>query len=272
MAAISIMEKFTAWIDGATGIEGTVGYLLVILCVIVGHTWINGRSGDSDQPQESVEEEDEAEPPRNFTAAQLKYFDGKPDPKTEETKPVYLSVNGIVFDVSEGRNFYGPGGPYELFAGHECGVALAKMSFDTTHIDDLKGCQSLNFGEKNELDGWIEKFQYWRGYQVKGRLVPDDALPAAERIITKEELEKNDGTGDTPEGYATAPIYLAAQGKVFDVSFGGVTFYGEGGSYNRFAGKDASRALAKMSFDPEDTINTDTSDLTEKEKKVLNDW
>lgn len=60
--------------------------------------------------------------------------------------------------------------------------------------------------------------------------------------------------------------------RVFDVSFGGVTFYGPGGGYHRFAGKNAARALAKMSFDPADTANTDTSDLTEKELKVLADW
>lgn len=48
--------------------------------------------------------------------------------------------------------------------------------------------------------------------------------------------------------------------------------YGKGGPYNRFAGKDASRALALMSFDPKDIENTDTSDLEEKQLKVLSDW
>ena len=62
------------------------------------------------------EDQDDAEPPRNFTAKQLLEFDGKPD-KDGVDKPVYLSVNGIVFDMSKGRNFYGPGGPYEAFAG-----------------------------------------------------------------------------------------------------------------------------------------------------------
>lgn len=51
------------------------------------------------------------------------------------------------------------GGPYEAFAGHECGVALAKMSFDKAYLDNLAGCKDLNYGEKTELEGWIEKFQ-----------------------------------------------------------------------------------------------------------------
>jgi hypothetical protein len=59
---------------------------------------------------------DKKEPLRNFTVAQLAEFNGTND-KGEEPKPVYLSLKGIVFDVSAGRNFYGPGGPYEAFAG-----------------------------------------------------------------------------------------------------------------------------------------------------------
>ena len=226
-------------------------------------------------PSVEVEDEKEPDPPRNFTAKQLSYFDGKKDPKTGDDKPVYLSVNGIVFDVSDGRNFYGPEGPYEAFAGHECGVALAKMSFDKAHLDDLPGCKNLNFGEKTELEGWVEKFQYYRNYPIKGRLVPDDSLSVLkDRILTVDDLAKHTGAKDEelPEGYATQPIYLGAGDKVYDVSFGGVEFYGPGCGYNRFAGRDASRALAKMSFEPQDLENTSVSDLEEKQKKVLADW
>jgi membrane-associated progesterone receptor component len=226
-------------------------------------------------PAAVEEEEEEPEPPRNFTAKQLAYFDGKKDEKTEEDKSVYLSVNGIVFDVSSGRNFYGPGGPYEDFAGHECGVALAKMSFDKEHLDDLAGCSKLNFGETQELDGWVEKFMYYRCYPVKGRLVSDEKLQdLRDRTLNSDDLAKHCGEEgeEVPEGYAAAPIYIGAGDKVFDASFGGAVFYGAGGGYNRFAGKDVSRALAKMSFDPEDVANTSIDDLEDKQKKVLEDW
>ena len=212
------------------------------------------------------DEKDLVDPPRNFTAKQLCHFNGHDD------KPVYLSVSGIVFDVSDGRGFYGPGGPYEKFAGRECGVALSKMSFDEQHLDDLAGIEGLNFGEKTELEGWIDKFTNYRCYPVKGRLIPDANMPDSSRVLTREELGQYDGTQAVPDGYAAAPIYIGAGNKVFDMSFGGVTFYGAGGPYQKFAGKDASRALAKMSLDEADLTTSDVSDLAEKQVATMNDW
>ncbi|KAF9681333.1 hypothetical protein SADUNF_Sadunf06G0215100 [Salix dunnii] len=66
------------------------------------------------------------------------------------------------------------------------------------------------------------------------------------------------------------PIYVAIKGRVFDVTTG-KSFYGPGGSYVMFAGKDASRALAKMSKNDED-ITCSLHGLTEKEIGVLDDW
>ena len=61
---------------------------------------------DSKHPTGTTPGESEAEspdPPRNFTKEQLAVFDGTKDVKTGTDKPVYLSLNGIVFDVSKGR-------------------------------------------------------------------------------------------------------------------------------------------------------------------------
>lgn len=229
-------------------------------------------SHDKLKPEKPQDEEEQPDPPRNFTKQQLRYFDGNKDEKTGEDKPVYLSVNGIVFDVSDGRNFYGPGGPYEKFAGRECGVALAKMSFDESGLDDLEGIGSLKYAEKMELENWIEKFRDYRCYPVKGRYVPDSKMPDPERVLTNEDLAKNSGDGEIPEGYAAAPILVGAGEKVYDMSFGGVSFYGKGGPYNKFAGKDASRALGKMSLDDADLQSSDISDLTEKQLTTLADW
>lgn len=48
-------------------------------------------------------------------------------------------------------------------------------------------------------------------------------------------------------------------------------FYGPGGPYALFAGKDASRALAKMSFEPQD-LTGDVSGLGPFELSALQDW
>lgn len=48
-------------------------------------------------------------------------------------------------------------------------------------------------------------------------------------------------------------------------------FYGPGGPYALFAGKDASRALAKMSFEEKD-LTGDISGLGPFELEALQDW
>ena len=88
--------------------------------------------------------------------------------------PVYLSVRGKVFDVTPGRNFYGPGGPYANFAGRDATRGLACGSFDEDmltkdllgELDDLKG---LGDEEMEALRGWEERFE--EKYLVVGRLV-----------------------------------------------------------------------------------------------------
>mmetsp|Transcript_18812 Transcript_18812/g.42929 ORF Transcript_18812/g.42929 Transcript_18812/m.42929 type:complete len:164 (-) Transcript_18812:60-551(-) len=146
------------------------------------------------------------------------------------------------------------------------------MSFESTYIDKLEACADLNFGEREMLQDWINKFKYFKMYPVLGSLVID-AEKDNDRIISMTELKQTNGAQENfPEGYATAPIYVAILDKVYDMSFGGSEFYGPGGSYENFAGKNISRALAKMSFDPADLENTDLGDLDEKHLKILGDW
>lgn len=101
-----------------------------------------------------------------FTPQSLAKYNGKDDPK------VFLAVRGRVFDVSNGATFYGPGGPYENFAGRDASRGLALNSFDPTvltpldqPIDDLEG---LNASELESLDGWEEHFE--NKYRIVGTL------------------------------------------------------------------------------------------------------
>jgi len=86
----------------------------------------------------------------------------------------------------------------------------------------------------------------------------------AKRDFTKEELKEFDGTN--PE----KPVLIGIKGRVFDVSSS--EFYTPGGSYSVFAGKDASRALAKSSTDEKDANNSNIDDLAKDELDTLNEW
>lgn len=94
---------------------------------------------------------------RTFTPRTLLPNNGTND------KPVYLAVKGKVYDVTPGRNFYGPGGPYENFAGRDATRGLACQSFDEEMLTkDLDGpldtCEDLEADQIENLNGWVERF------------------------------------------------------------------------------------------------------------------
>lgn len=87
---------------------------------------------------------------------------------------MYLAVRGRVFDVSRGRNFYGPGGPYANFAGRDASRGLACGSFDPDMLtEDLDGpldrLEGLGPDEMEALQGWESRFL--EKYDVVGKLV-----------------------------------------------------------------------------------------------------
>jgi membrane-associated progesterone receptor component len=106
---------------------------------------------------------------KTFTPPQLKPYNGT------NNMPVYLAVRGRIFDVSPGRNFYGPGGPYANFAGRDASRGLACGSFDEDMLtEDLEGpldrLEDLGGEEMEAMRGWEERFS--EKYLVVGKLVP----------------------------------------------------------------------------------------------------
>ncbi|KMZ59076.1 Membrane-associated progesterone receptor component 1 [Zostera marina] len=82
--------------------------------------------------------------------------------------------------------------------------------------------------------------------------------------MTLEELKVYDGSDPKKN------LLMAIKGQVYDVSKSRI-FYGPGGNYSLFAGKDATRALALMSFDPKD-LTSDIDGLSSDALDVLQDW
>lgn len=77
--------------------------------------------------------------------------------------------------MTPGRNFYGPGGPYENFAGRDASRGLAHGSFDEDMLTkDLEGpldpLADLDAEQEDALKGWEERFN--EKYLVVGELVP----------------------------------------------------------------------------------------------------
>uniref|UniRef100_A0A5B7BB67 Putative membrane steroid-binding protein 2-like n=1 Tax=Davidia involucrata TaxID=16924 RepID=A0A5B7BB67_DAVIN len=82
--------------------------------------------------------------------------------------------------------------------------------------------------------------------------------------VTEDELRAYDGSDPNK------PLLMAIKGQIYDVSRSRM-FYGPGGTYSLFAGRDASRALALMSFDPQD-LTGNIDGLSASELEVLQDW
>ncbi|KAL5231428.1 hypothetical protein ABZP36_030204 [Zizania latifolia] len=104
-----------------------------------------------EEPSEVVPPAPEPVEVGKITAEELRQYDGS-DPE----KPLLMAIKGQIYDVSQSRMFYGPGGPYALFAGKDASRALAKMSFEPQDLtDDISG---LGPFELSALMDWEYKF------------------------------------------------------------------------------------------------------------------
>lgn len=56
---------------------------------------------------------------KTFTSEELKKYDG-----TDPTLPIYLALDGNVYDVTSGKEYYKLGGPYHSLAGKDSSTEL----------------------------------------------------------------------------------------------------------------------------------------------------
>ncbi|PHH64640.1 hypothetical protein CDD80_1110 [Ophiocordyceps camponoti-rufipedis] len=75
--------------------------------------------------------------PLSLTLDELKAYDGR-----DADKPLYLSVNGTIYDVSLGRKMYGPGGYYEAFAGRDNSRAFITSCLENDNVPDVRGAEA----------------------------------------------------------------------------------------------------------------------------------
>ena len=118
---------------------------------------------------------------QNFTLNSLWQYDGK------DGRELYISIGGKVFDCSTGRQFYGPGEPYEMFAGRDISLAAAKFSKEEKYLDlpDLRGITPA------ERDSFFHFYNMLYGkYPIIGLL---------EGVDYKQQLEQKTTTPTTAE-------------------------------------------------------------------------
>ncbi|RDW90234.1 putative heme/steroid binding domain protein [Aspergillus mulundensis] len=76
--------------------------------------------------------------PVNLTPSELTLYDG-----TNPETPIYVAINGTIFDVSANPRMYGPGGGYHFFAGRDATRAFVTGCFAEDLTDDLSGVEEM---------------------------------------------------------------------------------------------------------------------------------
>jgi len=135
-----------------------------------------------------------------FSENQLAKFDG-----SDLQRGVYLAIDGDVYDVTEGRRIYGPGGSYHSFAGKDAARAYTTGCFQTHLTHDVRG---LNEKELKSLAHWknfFAKHDKYRhiGWVKHAPIDPDTPIPV--------HCEEERAAADRAEAAKAAAVRGATQ-------------------------------------------------------------
>ncbi|KAL8786540.1 MAG: hypothetical protein Q9195_008171 [Heterodermia aff. obscurata] len=73
-----------------------------------------------------------------LTDRELAAYDG-----SNPSLPIYVAINGSIYDVSVSPHFYGPGGSYSFFAGRDATRAYVTGCFQEDLTPDLRGVEEM---------------------------------------------------------------------------------------------------------------------------------
>jgi membrane-associated progesterone receptor component len=140
---------------------------------------------------------------RDFTVEELRPYDG-----TGADGRVLVAVNGNVYDVTKGKRFYGPGGPYAAFGGRDASRGLA--TFSVTATDEIKydDLSDLNSMEMESVREW--EMQFKEKYDLVGKLLK----PGEPHNNYSDEDEDPNTSGSTPSDQKTETEEQDTKSKV----------------------------------------------------------
>lgn len=125
---------------------------------------------------------------KDFTVGELKAFDG-----TQPDGRVLVAVNGTVYDVTKGKRFYGPGGPYAAFGGRDASRGLATFSVTSNDKDEYDDLSDLSPMEMESVREW--EMQFKEKYVLVGRLLK----PGEQPTNYSDEDEDTPNESSTPK-------------------------------------------------------------------------
>lgn len=111
--------------------------------------------GSKESTPRSEDGKVQADPDRVFTKEELAKYKG------ENGGDIYLAMMGRVFDVTRGRDFYGPGGGYSFFSGIDGSRAFVTGDFKPEGlIDDIAGLGDQDYiGLRDWLDFYVKDYE-----------------------------------------------------------------------------------------------------------------
>ncbi|SPO03302.1 related to DNA damage response protein [Cephalotrichum gorgonifer] len=131
-------DPYTPWVD----ILRVISFLFVASCAL-SYLVSSGESffwGMKNKPNYMRLDwwKSHFQPPLELTLEELAAYDG-----TDTSKPIYLAINGTIYDVSAGARIYGPGGSYHWFAGCDASRAYVTGCFSEDRTADMRGVEEM---------------------------------------------------------------------------------------------------------------------------------
>ncbi|KAJ1928096.1 hypothetical protein IWQ60_002356 [Tieghemiomyces parasiticus] len=109
-----------------------------------------------------------------LNGTELARYDG-----SDPSLPIYIAINGRVYDVSESDHYYGPGGSYHFFAGKDAARAWGTncLGFPAHYTHDLRG---LTETQLQGVEGWQSFYDDHHTYYYVGRVLHEPIDPESD--------------------------------------------------------------------------------------------